>query len=172
MTRIVAALSTRPESSAAAGEAADQAAIAIGGRDVDLAFLFLTPEHLEGAAAAAAAVAARLAPAHLLGCVAQGVVAGDRELESGPAAAVWAASLPGAEIETFHLTAVEDGDSYVLEGLPDVERADLVGLLVDPFTFPADALLGRIDDLAPGLPIVGGITAGAGAPGLPGPDSR
>src|SRR5262249_38130920 len=67
--------------------------------DVDLAFVFLSAEHLDEVGAAAAAVREDLAPRHLLGCVADGVIARGREVEDGPAVAVWAAALPGAEVE-------------------------------------------------------------------------
>ena len=132
----------------------------MAGRPADLAFVFLSPSHLDDAAAALAAVRDELAPAHLVGCVAEGVVAGRRELEEGPAAAVWAASLPGARIDTFHAEAFETEDAFEVSGIPDLDGAALVTLLVDPFTFPADALLARVNEDLPGLPVVGGVAVG------------
>ncbi len=42
----------------------------------------------------------------------------------------------------------------------------LVLLLVDPFTFPADmAVVDQLNDEHPGIPVVGGIATGAGRPG-------
>ena len=98
--RIGAGLST----SHSARKAATEAAGAARGGDqdaVDLAFLFLSQMHLNEVEAAADAVREELSPRHLLGCDAEGVVAGKRELEQGPAVAVWAGALPEAEIESF-----------------------------------------------------------------------
>jgi small ligand-binding sensory domain FIST len=156
---IAAGLSTAPDAERAAAEAAREAAAGLGGRETDLAFLFLSPDHLDGVGEAAAAVTGELAPRVLLGCVAGGVLAQRRELERGPGAAVWAGALPGATIEPFHVEALDAGDS-----LPFDDPA-LVALLVDPFTFPIGEYLAGLNEERPGLPLVGGIAAGAGRPG-------
>jgi small ligand-binding sensory domain FIST len=165
VTRIAAGLSTRPEGAEAVREAASEALAKLQAAPVDLAFLFLTPEHLDCVSGAVEALHEALRPAHLLGCVAQGVIGGERELEQGPAVAVWAASLPGARIDTFHLQAGSDEPGSGTGPVPQLDDADLVGLLVDPFTFPADELLRRVNEDHPGLPVVGGAAAGAGQPG-------
>ncbi|MEE8425302.1 MAG: FIST N-terminal domain-containing protein, partial [Elusimicrobiota bacterium] len=48
---------------------------------VELAFLFLSPAHLDEVEAAAEAVREELAPRHLLGCVAEGVVAAVKKVK-------------------------------------------------------------------------------------------
>jgi len=74
--RIGAGLSTSQSAWEAATEAARAARGGAGGPDaVDLAFLFLSRAHLDEVEAAAEAVREELAPRHLLGCVAEGVVA-------------------------------------------------------------------------------------------------
>jgi small ligand-binding sensory domain FIST len=163
MTRIGTGLSTSAESATAALEAATRASEVLGGEPVDLAFLFLTQDHLPEAGAAAAAVHSKLRPRFFVGCVAQGIVSGGRELESGPGASVFAAALPGAEIETFHTTAIADDDS--IGDLPDLEGADMVVLLPDPYTFPADAALRQAAREYPGVPLVGGLAIGGAGPG-------
>src|ERR687891_687570 len=136
MTRIGAGLSTEPGAPDAGREAADQAGAAPGGAPGDLAFCFLSPPHLEDAEEAVTAVDESLRPRHLVSCVADGVVAGPRELEAGPGAAVWAASLPGAEVECFHLSAIETGTEIAVTGFPRLEQPSLVAFLADPYTFP------------------------------------
>jgi small ligand-binding sensory domain FIST len=163
--RIAAGLSTAEATVEAAAEAA-RAAVAADGAGADLAFLFLSPAHLDAAADAASAVRQELAPRHLLGCVAEGVVAGRRELEQGPAVAVWAGSLPGAEIECFHATAVDTDEGATIAGFPALEDPGLVAMLVDPFTFPAAPVLAGLNEVLPRVPIVGGIATGGGRPGL------
>ena len=97
-SRIAAGLSTAASAPEAAAEAAREAAAGLEGRKTDLAFLFLSSAHLDDAGEAAAAVTDELAPHAQLGCVADGVLAQGRELEEGPAAAVWASSLPAATV--------------------------------------------------------------------------
>jgi small ligand-binding sensory domain FIST len=148
-------------------EAADEAARMAVERlqaEPDLAFLFLSTSHLPEAAEAAETVRAELSPTHFVGCVAQGVVGCEREVEEGPGAAVWAASLPEAAIETFHAEPVEVDGAMVVRGFPQLDDPDLVVLLVDPFSLPTGPLLERLNEDVPGLPLVGGIAVGGPAP--------
>jgi small ligand-binding sensory domain FIST len=166
MARIGAGLSTATDTAAAAAEAARAAGRALAGTSVDLALVFLSPHHLDRAEDAAAAVVSELEPRHHAGCVAEGVIGGERELEEGAGLAVWAASLPGADIEPFHVGALvgDDEGELVLGGLPDLSGAELVLLLADPFALPVQALVEAIEESCPGLPVVGGIAVGAGQP--------
>lgn len=163
-TRIGAGLSTSASAAEATAEAARDAGARLG-HDIDLAFLFLSAAHLEHVDEAAERLRAELAPRRLLGCVAEGVVGRNREIEQGPAAAVWAASLPGATIECFHAEAVEAGEGFAVAGFPELEEPALVALLVDPFTFPIGPFLANLNDEHPGLPLVGGIAVGGGQSG-------
>jgi small ligand-binding sensory domain FIST len=165
VTCVAAGLATGPATAAASTDAATQALSGLGGEHVDLAFVFLTPQHLEQAREAAENVLETLEPSCLLGCVAEGVIGREREVEHGAAIAVWAASLPGAVLEAFHLTALEEGRPLAANGLPAARDPDLIALLVDPFTFPTGAFLTRIDAEYPGVPVVGGIATGGGEPG-------
>ncbi|MFL5921714.1 MAG: FIST N-terminal domain-containing protein [Gaiellaceae bacterium] len=162
--RVGAGLSVSPAAAEATREAAREARAELGAAPVDLAFLFLSGEHFPASEEAVAAVQEELAPRHLLGCVAEGVVGGSRELEDGPAAAVWAASLPGAEIETFHSLAVGTGDGVAVTSFPELDGADLVALLVDPFSFPAGGFLSKLNEEEDRAPLVGGLAAGGGEP--------
>ena len=162
--RIGAGLSTSELAWDAATEAAREARLDPRA-EVDLVFLFLSPAHLDEAQAAAEAVREELAPRHLLGCIAGGVVGRVRELEQGPAAAVWAAALPGAEIECFHLAGAETDDGIAVAGLPELDDPALVTLLVDPYTFPVGPFLASLNEGHERIPLVGGIAVGGGQPG-------
>jgi small ligand-binding sensory domain FIST len=159
--RIGAGLSTESAAGHAVRAAAGEAAGA--GSQVDLAFLFLSQEHANAVEEAAEAVHEALHPTHLVGCVAEGVIAGRREVEAGPAAAVWAAHLPGAELEPFHAVAIDTGRETVVAGFPDGEAA-LVTMLADPHSFPAASFLARLHDDRPGLPVIGGLAVGGDGP--------
>jgi small ligand-binding sensory domain FIST len=160
-TRVGAGLSTAQDAEQAAHEASIAARTQLGDREVDLAVVFAGRSHLDGAQESLAAVGELLTPRHVIGCCAQGVVGGDREIEDGAGTSVWAASLPGADVESFHLTIRPRGDEAVIEGMADPEGSDLMLLLSDPFSFPADALLSSLAVEHPGLPVVGGIASGA-----------
>src|SRR5438876_9190349 len=164
--RIGAGLSTSESAEEAATEAARGAQRdALAQAEIDLAFLFLSPAHLDEAGAAAEAVREALAPRHLLGCVAEGVVAGARELEKGPAVAVWAATLPGADIECFHLVAVQTDEGIAVAGLPELDDPALVTLFAEPFTFPTGPFLASLNEGYERIPLIGGIAVGGGQPG-------
>ncbi len=163
LCRVGAGLSTEPSTSAAVRAASESASPS---DVVDLAFLFLSQEHADRVDDAAEVAREVLRPSHLVGCVAEGVIGGPREVEAGPAAAVWAASLPGAELEPFHAVAIDTGRGTVVAGFPEGD-ASLVTMLADPFSFPAASFLSRLNDHRPGLPVVGGLAVAGEPAGTP-----
>lgn len=147
-------------------EATSAAAAALGGEHADLVAVFAGHGNLGAMEEGVALVRDRLAPRTLIGCGAQGVVGAGRELEDG-GVAVWAASFPDAHLEGFHLEATPAGESAVaVSGLPDLDQAEAVIILVDPYTFPIEPLLAQLADDHPGLPVIGGLASGGGGPGL------
>jgi len=114
---------------------------------------------------------ADLVPARrLLGSTAEGILAGDREYEAGPAVAVWLARLPASRLETFSLEYTQTADGGMFAGWPATlaeawPANAAVLLLADPFSFPVDAFIRRLEDEHPGVPIVGGMASGGGQPG-------
>lgn len=147
-------------------EAADRARVGLHGAPADLAFVFAGAPSLEHVDEGLAAVTDRLGGPALIGCGAQGVVAGGREVERG-GVAVWAASLPGAGVETFHLEARPAGESQVaVAGMPDLDGAEAVILLTDPWTFPVEPVLAQMAEERPGLPVIGGLASLGGGGGL------
>jgi small ligand-binding sensory domain FIST len=156
-------------------EAAGRAAVALDALP-DLACVFAAPANLERAAEGLAAVYERLRPRALVGCGAQGVAGERREVETG-GVAVWAASVPGAEVVPFRLEAgvarrhePEAGGEaaarggLVVDGLPDLEGADAVIMLADPYSFPLEPVLTELSQRNPGVPVIGGIASGGPGP--------
>jgi small ligand-binding sensory domain FIST len=107
----------------AAAEAADRARAALE-PSCDLALVFASGHHLGMAKWLLSEIHERLEPRALIGCGAGGTVAGGSELEDTPGVAVWAASMPGAELETMHVTAERDGQGFRLLGLPESLAGD------------------------------------------------
>ncbi|MDQ6650616.1 MAG: FIST C-terminal domain-containing protein [Actinomycetota bacterium] len=97
----------------------------------------------------------------LLGCSAGGVIGAGRGVEAVSAVSVWAAVLPGVTLRSFHLEVLRTGDGLAVVGLPERTGQDqVVLLLADPYSFPADSFVERANDSLAGLPLVGGLAAG------------
>ena len=158
----------------AAAEAADRARAGLN-QPCDLAVVFASGHHLGMAKWLLSEVHERLEPRALIGCGAGGTVAGGHELEDTPGVVVWGASLPGAELETMHLTAERDGEGFRLLGLPEplavaADRSDpgsdeSVIALCDPFSFPAEELLAALERSRPQIPVLGGLASASFAGG-------
>jgi small ligand-binding sensory domain FIST len=131
----------------------------------DLAMVFVTPVHAPALGEIAATIRATLAPRTLLGCAAVSIVGGEREVERGPGLSLWAGRT--GPVTPFHLTAAASHDGLLITGWPDAVPDDASALLLipDPFTFPTDELLRRLEEDRPGLPVVGGMASAARAPG-------
>lgn len=135
------------------GEASREARAKLAG-PCDLCAVFAAGRHLTEPESVLEAVGAELDPRTLFGCGAGGVVGSGRELESGPAAVVWAASLPGADVASHHLLA--SGDAEPIE-VPTGWEAML--LLVEPSSFATEPALGALAEAAPGRPVIGGLAS-------------
>jgi len=79
-----AAISTLADTRAAAEDVAARVRDGLAGAPADLAFLFLSPEHVTDAEDAAAAVASVLEPGALAGSTGEAVIGTARELDGRP----------------------------------------------------------------------------------------
>ena len=162
-----AALSEHPNAAVATGDVVGRVLEGLGDPDSppDLAMVFVTPVHASSLGEMAATIKATLSPTTLLGCAAVSVVGGEREVERGPGIALWAGRT--GPVTPFHLTAAASHDGLVFTGWPETMPEDASALLLipDPFTFPTDELLRRLEEDRPGLPVVGGMASAARAPG-------
>jgi small ligand-binding sensory domain FIST len=160
-----AGLSTLTDPGAAATDATGQALAGLGGEPPSLAVVFTSPHHAAGAQAVLDAIQEAANPTGLIGCVAEAVVGGSREVEREPAVSVWLGALPSG-VETFHMEFVRTDSGGVFAGW---QFADVPGgavlLVCDPFSFPADLLLQHLNETAPDLPVVGGMASGASRTG-------
>ncbi|PZS07673.1 MAG: histidine kinase [Solirubrobacterales bacterium] len=128
--------------------------------------VFASGTHLAAPATMLEGVHSALAPRALAGCGAGGVLGAGRELESGTALAVWAASFGGAgEATTWHATASEESGEAgperppVLEGLPGLDAAAGAIVLSDPYSFPTEVALAELAAQAPAVPVLGGVSS-------------
>jgi small ligand-binding sensory domain FIST len=161
--RIAVGISEEIDAVEAFAQAAQAAREGLGA-ECDLCVVFAGSPHLGHAKSLLSAVHEELAPAHLIGCGAGGVVGPGRELEEGPGAVVWAASLPGARISTLHFRFEQNGAGPRLIGLDAGEKlGETLVVLADPYTFPTELLLRELEAEAPGVPVLGGLASAAAA---------
>jgi small ligand-binding sensory domain FIST len=161
--RISVGVSDELDPVGAFSEAAGEAAGGLGGK-CDLALVFAGAPHLGHAKSILSEVHARLEPGSLIGCGAGGVLGAGREIEAGPGAVVWALSAPGAAIATHHFEAEPSAEGVGLSGVPEADAlGEALIVLADPYTFSAEALVARLNDERPGMPVLGGLASAAAA---------
>ena len=166
--RCGAAISTQTDAEQAAREAC-RAAMDQLRAPVDLAFVFVSHFHAPHLEFIADILADTLQTVNVLGCTGESIVGNGVEVEEGPALSVWIAHLPGTTIETMRLTFEQTPDGGTFVGWPESfidpwpEECSLL-LLADPFSFPADALLERLNEDQPGVPVIGGMASGGYQP--------
>lgn len=158
-------LSTVADPRQAAVDAARLARDGLGGEPASLAVLLTSPHHRDDADTVLAAVHKIAAPSALVGCVAEAVVAGRREVERQPSVVVWLAAL-AEPVETFHMEFIRTPSGGLFAGYEFGHASeDFHLLLPDPYSFPADVLLTHLNAHRPGAAVMGGVVSGAGGPG-------
>ena len=162
--RIAVGVSTAPDARQAAVEAAAHARDELAGEAPSLAVLLASRSHTDKAADVLDAVQRAVEAPALIGCIAQTIVAGRREIEDEPAVAVWLAS--GLPAETFALDFVRTGPGGLITGYRfDRTTDDLHLLLPDPYTFPSSVFIEHLNTDLPGTTVVGGVVSGGRGPG-------
>jgi small ligand-binding sensory domain FIST len=164
MIKIGSAISTNSSPGEAANEVFDRAIASLEGNSPDLAFVFVSSAHGPGVKVVVENLSARLGDGLLLGCTTQASIGEEREVEEGPAVALWIAHLPGAALVPFKVSFEQTPDGQAMVGFPILEDTiRSVFLLADPYTFPTQHLLELLNENHPNLPVFGGQASGAGA---------
>jgi small ligand-binding sensory domain FIST len=157
---------------------ASLAALAGAGADhADLALVFATGDAYPHAHAMLYAVRRVTGARAVVGCSGGGVLTERREVEDEPAVAVLAVADPRLVVTPFLVEALADADAAGAEALARQTGAGVAEggcLLVLPDTEGLDprALLAGLDEHIGGLPVVGGVAAGAPLFELYGTDAR
>ncbi len=151
-------LATDPD--AAASRAVRQARAALGDADPSFAVLFASAHYFRSAPALVAAVAGETGRVPLIGCVADAVAGGAREVESGPAISLWLAAGLGP-VETFAMEFVPTASGGAFGGYRfGRDQAATHLMICDPYTFPAGDLLAHLNEHVPGAVVMGGMASG------------
>ena len=173
MNQYAAALSLHPIPALAAGEIAGELLDQLGGEAPDLLAIFTSPHHTGAFDDIVAALDQLLSPASVFGGSAAAVIGGAREVEAQAAISVLAARFERTASESFALEFAETPDGPTITGWPDtfasadVDRGAPPGsgptmlLFADPFSFPVDAVIGRLRSERPDVTVVGGMASAA-----------
>ena len=145
---------------AAARRAVEEARAALGDLPPTLAVLFASAHFLGSAEALVASVAEQTGSLPLIGCVAEAVAGGAREVESEPAVALWLGAGLGP-VESFAMEFVRTPSGGAYGGYRFAQETAGVHLMIcDPFSFPADGLLAHLNERVPGAVVMGGMASG------------
>ena len=167
--RCASALSRHPDA-AAAVEQAVQEALAQLVAVPDLVLCFFSAEHVAAAATIAQRLVELTGTQNVLGCSAESIVGTKTEIEFEPALVVWMARLPQTQLVPMQLQYQRTPEGGTFIGWPaelplNWPRSSTLLLLGEPFTFPADVLLERLNEDQPGVPVVGGMASAGHQPG-------
>ena len=144
----------------AARRAVSEARAALGDSPPSFAVLFASEHFFGTAEALVAAVAAETGQVPLIGCVAEAVAGGSREVESEPAVALWLATDLGP-VETFAMEFVGTPSGGAFGGYRFEQAATGIRLMIcDPFSFPIGDLLTHLNQHVPGATVMGGMASG------------
>lgn len=136
----------------------------------DLALVFVSADRAEQFETIANTLCDELGTECVLGCTGESLVGTGREIEGETAISLWLARLPGATIHPMHLVFERTPDGGIITGWPDEYASEWPAgtallCLGEPFSFPADWMLERLNEDRPGVPVVGGMASGGATPG-------
>lgn len=164
--------SALPDIGNAIREATAAARVELGGDDrpADVAIVFAAGAYGTAVRPAFESLADLVPATKVIGATAEGVLGGGEEFERVPAVVVWLARLPGAWVRAVSLDYRQTPDGGMFVGWPDDLDAAwpdnaAVLLIADPFSFPVDAFIARMEEEHPGVPIIGGMASGGAEPG-------
>lgn len=136
----------------------------------DLGVLFVSPDFQDDIEHLSQRLCEALGIKRLMGCMGESIIHGAEEIESEPCVSLWLAWMPTAKIDLVQLDYERSPDGGSFVGWPDaLESANLSGAtlltLAEPFSFPADVFLERINEDRPGVSVIGGMASGGTTPG-------
>ena len=158
------ALSQEAHPEAAAQAVASSVYEALGQAECHLAFVFFSPHYFSDIQRMVDIIHENLRPQALVGCVGQGIIGGDQEIEEHPGLVLWGLRSTDMRVVPFKLTPNTEGEEVSLDGWPAALEATThpytFFLFADPFSTPIDELLSQLEEQAPGSSAIGGIASG------------
>ena len=138
-----------------------------------LAVLFVSSEYEDIDSTIGRQLGELLGPTALIGGTGESIVGVGQEVEGQAAVSLWLGRFSRAEVQPMRLQLERTAEGASIVGWPDQLADDwpddaLILLIGDPFSFPADVMLARLNEDRPGTRVVGGMASGGAQPG----DSR
>lgn len=159
---------TLPDSRQAAETACRELTQQLQGAVPDVLLLFVSAHHA-ACEELPQIVQDALQARQLIGCTCETVIGGGEELENRPALSLWAATLPGVRVHSFHVAFERTPDGLLCTGVPaadEVPQPPSAALLLgDPFTCAVNSVIERWSDEFSGMPVMGGMASGGDSPG-------
>ncbi len=143
---------------------------ALGGKNADLIFAFAAGYAGAEFDLAMPKVAELTGCENVAGVSCVSLISEDQEFENQAGICLWAARFEDANVLPFHLEFDTRAGEQFFAGWPDESEAmwsadPSLFFLTEPFSFPIDALLGRINEDHPNIKAFGGVADGASRPG-------
>lgn len=141
------------------------------GIQTDFVSLFVSPHFQKDYRRIQEMVLDRLEPKVLLGCSANGIIGGGKEVENRPAISLSCAQMPGVQMHSFRVMDDEipdlDSSPKNWEKLLGVDRTNQPQfvLIADPFSIRIENFISGLDYAYPNSVKVGGLASGAQSPG-------
>jgi small ligand-binding sensory domain FIST len=161
-------LSTETDSELAIEQAIRELALGLGGAKPDLLVAFVSHDHASVIEGLGERLSTAIGARTVIGCAGESIVGTEKEVERGPAIALWAGVLPNTKLRPFTVEVVQQADeTLAFSRLPvvrDPARASLL-MFADPFSFPMSEYLEVLNQKLPGVPAVGGMASGGTSPG-------
>ncbi|MDH5700199.1 MAG: hypothetical protein OEZ41_09595, partial [Nitrospirota bacterium] len=137
---------------------------ALGETECHLAFVFFSPHFSSEIQRMVEIIHENLRPQALVGCMGEGVIGGDKEIEEHPGLVLWGIRNSDMQVVPFMLTPKTEGEVTSLEGWPpgleSTAHSHTFFLFADPFSTPIDELFSLLDHHTPGSTAIGGIASG------------
>ena len=147
------------------------AAARSAGLEPDVLLVFFTGHHCPESERMIQKLWLELDPQVAVGCSAEGVIGAELEIERSAGMSLLIGQL-GADvrIHPFHIATGEwrqmlASPQELLERIGHGEESRAILGFGDPFTTPVNQLMPLLDDIAPGVPLIGGMASAARQPG-------
>jgi small ligand-binding sensory domain FIST len=159
-----AALSQESNPAVAAQAVSQAVHEALGEAGCHLAFVFFSPHFSSEIQTIIEMIHENLRPQTLIGCMGEGVIGGEKEIEEHPGLVLWGIKNTGMHVMPFMLTPKAEGEAPSLEGWPagleSTAQPYTFFLFADPFSTPIDELFSLLNEHTPGSSAIGGIASG------------